>query len=68
MHYTIQKVINYNEYTFHGAYPEHNQYLGKPIYMAKYDGCHPAETLYFPKLKECKAWLNKIKATYTRIK
>ena len=67
MHYTIQKVINRNPYLFGGGY-EHGEYLGKPVYMAKYDGCHPIETLYFPKLKECKAWLNKIKATYTRIK
>jgi len=68
MHYTIQKVINKNPYLFNGAYEKENQYFGKPIYMAKYDGCQPAEELYFPKLKECKAWLNKINATYTRVK
>jgi len=66
MHYTIQKVINRNPYLFGGGYDE--QYVDKPVYLAKYVLCQPAEELYFPKLKECKAWLNKIKATYTRIK
>ena len=54
MHYTIQKVINKNPYLFNGAYEKENQYFGKPIYMARYDGCQPAEELYFPKLKSAK--------------
>jgi hypothetical protein len=66
MHYTIQKVINKNPYLFSGGYDE--DYVNKPVYMAKYDGCHRGEEIYFPKLKECKSWLNKINATYTRIK
>lgn len=69
MYYIITKVINNNKYLFNGAYPEHNEYVGKPIFMAKpHFVCVPSEPLYFPKLKEAKAWLNKINAAYTRDK
>ena len=66
MHYTIQKVINKNPYLFGGDYDKN--YVNKPVYMAKYDGCQIGEEIYSLKLKQIKSWLNKINATYTRIK
>jgi hypothetical protein len=55
MHYTIQKVINKNPYLFGGDYDKN--YVNKPVYMAKYDGCQIGEEIYSLKLKQIKSWL-----------